>query len=304
MSRSCRERSARSRRARRPSCRRRCRDGATDMEMKQTAAALLLIACLVPLCGCLSRDLQSGLSEQEAQEVVVVLKQNGLEAFPVREAGADRDAAPAWTVRVKGGGRNLLAAWQVMQENGLPRQKVKGLEDVFATKGMIPTASEEKARMLLALSGELTRTIKSVTGVVDARVQVVLPENSPLLDKSQWSLPTASVLVKHRGSAPPLTEDEVRSLVARGVEGLQPENVAVIYKRISAAPPRNRDIGWYLSDAYVVIGSLTLAALTSAGGLLLVFRSQRQKAAIASLRRELEASTRQPREQLAEAGRG
>jgi type III secretion protein J len=270
---------------------------------KRGLAGLVLIACLLPLCGCLSRDLQSGLSEQDAQEIVVVLKENGLEAYPVREAGGDRDAAPAWTVRVKGGGRNLLAAWQVMQENGLPRQKVKGLEEVFATKGMIPTASEEKARMLLALSGELTRTIKSVTGVVDARVQVVLPENSPLLDKSQWSFPTASVLVKHRGSAPPLTEDEVRSLVARGVEGLQPENVAVIYKRVSPTSPRIRDIGWYLSDAYVVLGSLVLAAFTSAGAMLLVFRNQRQKAAIAALRRELETATRQPHEQLAEAGR-
>jgi type III secretion protein J len=277
--------------------------GRTYIEAKRRAAGLTLIACVLPLCGCLSRDLQSGLSEQDAQEIVVVLKQNGLEAYPVREAGGDRDAAPAWTVKVKGGGRNLLAAWQVMQENGLPRQKVKGLEEVFATKGMIPTASEEKARMLLALSGELTRTLKSVTGVVDARVQVVLPENSPLLDKSQWSLPTASVLVKHRGSAPPLTEDEVRSLVARGVEGLQPENVAVIYKRIAATSSRNRDIGWYLSDAYVVIGSLVLAALTSVGALVLIIRSQRQKAAIASLRRDLEAAACQSREQLAEAGR-
>jgi type III secretion protein J len=273
------------------------------MKRERNIAVLILMAVLLPLAACLSRDLQSGLSEQEAQEIVVVLKQSGLEAYPVREAAADHDAGPAWTVRVKGGSRNLLLAWQVLQDNGLPRQKVKGLEDVFASKGMIPTASEEKARMLLALSGELTRTIKSVAGVVDARVQVVLPENSPLLDKSQWSPTTASVLIKHRGSAPPLTEDEVRSLVARGVEGLQPENVAVVYKRISATSPPNYDVGWYLSDAYVVAGSLALALLTSFGALLLVFRSQRQKRTIESLQRELEAALRQSREQLAESSR-
>jgi type III secretion protein J len=256
--------------------------------------ALVLLILLLPLCGCLSRDLQSGLSEQEAQEIVVVLKQNGLDAFPVRELSTDRDATPLWTVKVKGGGRNLLVAWQVLQDNGLPRQKVKGLEDVFASKGMIPTAGEEKARMLLALSGELTRTIKSVSGVVDARVQVVLPDNSPLVDKAQWNPTTASVLIKHRGSAPPLTEDEVRNLVARGVEGLQPENVAVIYKRITASAPPNYDVGWYLSDAYVVVGSMGLAALTSLGALLLVYRSQRQKATIASLRRDLEKAVPVP----------
>jgi type III secretion protein J len=262
---------------------------------KRRGAALgILIASLVPLSACLSRDLQSGLSEQDAQEIVVVLKQNGLEAYTAREQAGGQDAAPAWTVKVKGGGRNLIAAWQVMQENGLPRQKVKGLEEVFSNKGMIPTESEEKARMLLALSGELTRTIKSVAGVVDARVQVVLPENSPLVDKSQWNPPTASVLVKHRGVAPPLTENEIRDLVAKGVEGLQPANVAVVFKRMGAAP-QNRDIGWYLSDPSIVAGSLGLAALTSLGSLVLVFRSHRQKAAIASLRRD---------QQLTESGRG
>jgi type III secretion protein J len=271
------------------------------MGNRNTLRKLALAACLLPLCGCLSRDLQSGLSEQDAQEIVVVLKQSGLDAYPEREAGGDRDSAPAWTVKVKGGSRNLLAAWQILQDNGLPRQKVKGLEEVFASKGMIPTASEEKARMLLALSGELTRTIKSVSGVVDARVQVVLPENSPLVDKSQWSPPTASVLVKHRG-LPPLSEDEVKNLVARGVEGLQPANVAVVYKSINAAPPPNRDITWYLSDAYIVAGALLLSMLTGVGALALVFRSRRQKAAIASLRRDLEEA-RKPRPQAVEAGR-
>jgi type III secretion protein J len=260
----------------------------TKLRTTQRLAQLALVMCLLMLCGCLSRDLQSGLSEQDAQEIVVVLKQNGLDAFLVREQGGDRDAAPAWTVKVKGGSRNLLVAWQVMQDNGLPRQKVKGMEEVFSNKGMIPTASEEKARMLLGLSGELTRTIKSVAGVLDARVQVVLPENSPLVDKSQWSPTTASVLIKHRGSAPPLTEDEVKSLVARGVEALQPENVAVVFKRIAVAPAPNRDVGWYLSDAYLVVGSLTLSVLMSLGTLLLVAQIQRQKATIAKLQRQVE----------------
>jgi type III secretion protein J len=269
---------------------------------KQQLARLALIACLLTLCGCLSRDLQSGLSEPDAQEIIVVLKQNGLDAYLEREQGGDRDSAPAWTVKVKGGSRNLLVAWQVMQDNGLPRQKVKGMEEVFSNKGMIPTASEEKARMLLGLSGELARTIKSVAGVLDARVQVVLPENSPLVDKSQWNPTTASVLIKHRGSAPPLTDDEVKSLVARGVEGLQPENVAVVFKRINVTPAPNRDVGWYLSDAYMVVGSVALSVLMSLGTLVLVARIQRQKATITKLRREIEEA-RQPQQSVLEAAR-
>ena len=148
---------------------------------------------------------------------------------PRARTGSDRNAAPTWTVHLRGGSQNSVMAWRILQDNGLPRQKVKGLEEVFSTTGMIPTASEEKARLLMALAGELNRTLKSVQGVVDARVQVVLPDNSPLLERSQWSPPTASVLIKYRGAQSPLTQDEVKNLVARGIEGLQADNVAIVF---------------------------------------------------------------------------
>lgn len=277
----------------------------TRSRLADSVRTLAVLALSLPLCGCLSSELQTGLTEAEAQEIIVLLKQNGLEAYPVRaaEGGADHNAAPAWTIRVKGGDRNLVAAWQVLQENGLPRQRVKGLEEVFSSTGMIPTAGEEKARLLLALSGEISRMLKAVAGIVDARVQVVLPENSPLLDRSQWSPTTASVLVKYRGSSPPLSDDEVRRLVARGVEGLQPENVAVVYKKVASVPAAARDVGWYLSDAYVVAGALALMLIASFGSLILIFRSRRQKATIEALKRQLEAAARPQQMSVAESVR-
>jgi type III secretion protein J len=262
------------------------------MGIRQIVSNLSLPAAIVPvlmLCGCMSREVGSGLSEQDAQEIVAVLKEGGLEATPVRTAGADRNAAATWTVKVRGSGQNAVLAWRLLQENGLPRQQVKGLDEVFSTTGMIPTASEEKARLLMALSGELSRTLKSVQGVVDARVQIVLPENSPLLDKSQLSLTTASVLIRYRGSQPPLTEDEVKKLVAHGIEGLQVENVGVVFKRSDPVRQPRRDVGWYLGDPQIVVASLALMTIACLGALALVFRSWRYRATI----RELQARIKQ-----------
>jgi len=249
-------------------------------------ALLMLIAG-----GCANRELASGLNEQDAQEIVVVLKQNGIDAVAARETGGDRDAAATWTVNSRGNSQEKVLAWRILQENGLPRQKVKGLEEVFSSGGMIPTANEEKARLLLALSGEMTRMLKSIQGIVDARVQVVLPENSPLLDRAQWSLPTASVLIKYRGSQPPLTQEEVKSLVARGIEALQPDNVAVVFKRTEPvqAPPRSPT--WYLSDPYVVVASLGLMLIASLGSLLLVLRGRKLRNTIGELQSQLKAAT-------------
>lgn len=253
-----------------------------------------LIAIAVSLCGCASREIASGLDEQDAQEITVVLKESGLDAQAVRNAGQDRNASPTWAVKVKGDGQNAVLAWRILQENGLPRQKVKGLDEVFSTTGMIPTASEEKARLLMALSGELSRTLKSIQGIVDARVQIVLPENSPLLEKDQQSPTTASVLVKYRGAQSPLTEGEVKELVARGIEGLHPNNVAVVFKRSEPVRTPPREVKSYLGDRQIAIASLTLMMLASAASALLVFRSWRQRARIRELEAQVQQMTNRP----------
>src|SRR5215475_12658342 len=156
--------------------------------------AVIWITLSLMLAGCLKQELQTGLSEQEAQEIIVLLKEHGLEAARERDAHGDDKGPPMFNVSIRGGDQNLVLAWRILQENGLPRQKAMGLEEVFSKTDLIPTASEEKARMVMALQGEISRTLKSVTGVADARVQVVLPENSPILDKADWKPTTASVL--------------------------------------------------------------------------------------------------------------
>jgi type III secretion protein J len=259
----------------------------------KSARTVLLLAASLTLSSCLTKELQSGLTEQDAQEIIVVLKENGIDAVRQREAAADKNAPPSWVVKVKGGDQNLVVAWRVLQEHGLPRQKGKGLEEVFSTTGMIPTASEEKARLLMALSGELARTIKTVAGVVDARVQVVLPENSPLLDKTQWSPTTASVLVRYQGSQPPLAEDEIKKLVARGVEGLQPDNVGVVFKRVDPVRQPN-DVGWYLGNQQLLVLSLALLVVASLGLLVLLYRLRRQRLTIGELQRKLAGASEQP----------
>jgi type III secretion protein J len=246
------------------------------------ALAAVLAAAMI-LTGCLKSELETGLTEAESQEVIVMLKQHGLDAQ--RAYVARGKEPPAWTVYVLGGNNNLVLAWRVLQENGLPRQRVKGLDDVFSASGLIPTASEEKAKLLVGLTGEISRTLKSVDGVVDARVHVVLPDNSPLLDRSQWSQTTASVLIKYRGRGIPVDESEVKSLVSKGIQGLAPEQVAVVYKNVPEMPRAARDVSWYVGNQEVTAGALgvmLLAALLAFGQSIQIRRLRNQIAAMRS----------------------
>ena len=250
----------------------------------------LLVALGLFLAGCLTQPLQTGLSEHDAQEIVVVLKENGLEATAQKEPGEKKEGA-TWMVKVKGGDQNLVLAWRVLRENGLPREKVKGLSDVFPGGGMIPTAAEEKARLLVGLSGEIALTLKSIAGVVDARVHVVLPENSPLIDKSQWSLTTSSVLIKYQAAQPPVKEEEVKALVAKGVEGLLPENVAVVFKKVEVKSQPARDVGWYLGNQEILVAALGLLGIVTLGSLVLVVQGRQQRVRIHNLERQLQTKT-------------
>jgi type III secretion protein J len=254
---------------------------------------VVILSASVLLIGCLTHDLQSGLTEQDAQEIVVLLNENSIDASATKVA-AEKKGEEKWTVAVRGGDQNLARAWRVLQDNGLPRQKDKGLEDVFSNSGMIPTATEEKARLLSGVSGEISHALKSVTGIVDAHVLVVLPESSPLLDKSERVAPTASVLIKYRGSELPLTEDEIKKLVARAVEGLQPENVAVVSKRVVPGHSADRSLIPLLGNQEFLLVSLALLGVSSIGCLALVGKSRWQRSKLETLQQQLQSAQRHP----------
>jgi type III secretion protein J len=246
---------------------------------------LLLFPVAFFLAAC-SRTIETGLSQRDAQEIVVTLRESGIDAFAESETTAKKENA-SWQVKIRGGSDKAVTAWKVLREHGLPHEAVEGLDDVFKNSGMIPTATEEKARMVVGLAGELTRTLRSLPGVVDARVHVVLPDNSTLIDAKDKAPTTASVLVRYRGNRPPLTDDEIRGLVAKGVEGLAAENVDVVQKTSNEKPLPADMLGPLATRDWVTIAALVLSAITSAGALTTLVLSKRRGFRIRLLERQL-----------------
>jgi type III secretion protein J len=238
------------------------------------------------LSGC-TKQLETGLSEQDAQEIVVTLQEHGIDAVTQVEASGNNKGPATWQVEVRGTSAKVVEAWKVLRENGLPRGQEQGLEQVFANSGMIPTASEEKARLLVGISGELDKTLKSLDDVVDAHVQVVLPDNSPLLDKSQQNPTTASVLLTYRAEQPPLKEQDIKNLIAKGVEGLSPDNVSVVMKKVQDKKLPEREYGPFLASEWTVIGSLATTGVSGLVSLFLVFLSRQRKRTIKRLEHRL-----------------
>ena len=86
----------------------------------------------------------------------------------------------------------------------------------------------QRTNYLRAIQGELGRTIAQLQGVRAARVMIVQPENRLLVtDENVKS--TASVFVDLGGGRlEPDQVNAIRHLVANAVQGLQPDQVAVV----------------------------------------------------------------------------
>jgi len=86
----------------------------------------------------------------------------------------------------------------------------------------------QRTNYLRALQGELGRTVSQLDGVRSARVMIVQPENRLLLT-GQGVKPTASVFVELAGSRLDVEAvNSIRHLVANAVQGLDPDEVAVV----------------------------------------------------------------------------
>lgn len=89
----------------------------------------------------------------------------------------------------------------------------------------------QRTNYIRALQGELARTISQLQGVRSARVMIVQPENRLLLT-DQNIKPTASVFVELASSRlEPDAVNSIRHLVANAVQGLLPDQVAVVDQR-------------------------------------------------------------------------
>ncbi len=89
----------------------------------------------------------------------------------------------------------------------------------------------QRTNYLRAIQGELARTITQLQGVHAARVMIVQPENRLLLTE-QGIKPTASVFVDVGGGRLEIDQvNAIRHLVANAVQGLAPDQVAVVDNR-------------------------------------------------------------------------
>ena len=181
--------------------------------------ALPLLLCLALLAGC-KVELNRGLQENEANEIVAVLMRAGIPA-----TRASEKAGPGSTVSVEES--RFADAVDLLRSRGLPRRSHAVMTDIFKGDGLVASPTEERARYIYAISEGLAGTIAQIDGVLSSRVHIVLPDADALRKDTTPS--SAAVFIRHvPGAAVGDVVPQIKMLVANAVPGLAYDKVSVI----------------------------------------------------------------------------
>jgi len=110
--------------------------------------------------------------------------------------------------------------------NGLPKGGGVGYEIFDKSDALGTTSFVQNVNNLRALEGELSRTIRAIDRVQAARVHLVMPER-PLFSRDKVE-PSASIVLKVRGTLESQQVRAIRHLVASAVNGLKPQRVSIV----------------------------------------------------------------------------
>lgn len=121
---------------------------------------------------------------------------------------------------------NVARLRMKLAEGGLPKGGGVGYEIFDKSDALGATSFVQNINHLRALEGELARTIRALDRVQAARVHLVLPER-PLFSRDKAE-PSASIVLKVRGTLEAQQVRAVRHLVASAVNGLKPQRVSIV----------------------------------------------------------------------------
>jgi flagellar M-ring protein FliF len=113
-----------------------------------------------------------------------------------------------------------------LAEGGLPKGGGVGYEIFDKSDALGTTSFVQNINHLRALEGELARTIRAIDRIQAARVHLVLPER-PLFSR-ETPEPSASIVLRVRGTLEPQQIRAIRHLVASAVSGLKPQRVSIV----------------------------------------------------------------------------
>lgn len=229
--------------------------------------AVLMLA-LGLLVGCSREVLYNKLDEQQANEVVAALLNNGINADKRQAERGD-----GWQVVLDR--RDMPAAVAVLRDQGLPHQSIDNISQIFKKDGFVSSPQEDKQRFIYAREQQLGHTLRQFDGVVDAYVYLSLPDKNPIDDKPPSG--SASVVIITRPNAGIESRaPDIKAAVMNGTEGLtDPSRVTVqFFQRTPTELPTGAVSSGFVRSDVMSLAMMGAAVLVLLLAIVLLWRNR------------------------------
>lgn len=173
----------------------------------------------------------TGLDEQEANEIAVILNGYGISSEKKLVQGSGASQISTWTLSVPK--LKKMDSLALLNMRGLPRRrKTNTLLTLFSKQGLVSSDLEEKVRYQAGLADQIANTLRKLEGILDADVQLSIPseDNIPGANAPEQKV-TAAVYIKHTGvldDPNAYMKIKIKRLVSSSIPNLDPNNVTVI----------------------------------------------------------------------------
>jgi type III secretion protein J len=173
-----------------------------------------------------------------------------------------------------------INAMAILNKNGLPRIKSQTLLELFAKQGLVSSEREDTIRYQAGLAAQIASTIRKIDGVLDADVEISIPEQqvgipgTPGVTEKRSS---AAVYVKHQGVLDDPNSHlvtKIKRLVSGSISGLDINDVSVIADRSRFADISPTEMGEEITPKakeYVSIWSIVMSKGSAARFRVLFF---------------------------------
>jgi len=162
------------------------------------------------------KTLYRGMASEDAGAAVQKLKESNIE-YRLEDDGA--------TILVPA--EKVSEAHLLLAREGLPKSGRIGFE-LFDKTNFATTDFAEQVNYRRALEGELERTIASLGEIEKARVHLTFPKDSVFVESRQPAKASVLLSLRRAASLSPANVAAISHLVASAVEGLSPQQVAIV----------------------------------------------------------------------------
>ncbi len=158
----------------------------------------------------------SNLTSEDAEAIVDELEQRGV-SYKLEDRGNTIKVPASQVHRVR----------LSMAGEGLPSQGMVGFE-IFDQSQFGTTDFEREVNYYRALSGELSRSIQSMSPIEFAKVQITAPKDSLFIDEEEPAKASVLIDLKHGVSLDDKQVKAICNLVGSSVQKLNPEQITIV----------------------------------------------------------------------------